>query len=706
MEKSCALNDREAKEHELDNPMHIETPLVFAPLMSARLGYDIYLKLEARSLSSFKYRGISLFAVRAIKEHGSDVHLVAASSGNAGLALAWVGNALGRIRVTLRSLAVSLLMLPGVRVSIYIPTTASSAQGALRTAGAEVVIGGHDYGDALLSAQRFCEDASQAVLVPSYDHPTLWEGHSTMVHEMARQLPNGVVPDVILCSAGIKIVTTETHGANAYHLSLLSNSEDLSAHALVPNNIKLSTTATKDSTSSRAKLTIATLPAITSEAISLGARSPSQTAVELGLDRRFRAAQDPSNYSGLTAVTIPDEIAIRAALEFLDEQKMLVELACAATLAHAYIPGLLSKLVPNDTPHRPVVVFIVCGGSKMSSEDVARYHNMVKESGTHGLEIACQQSLQPSQSFKYRGMSLYAARAVKEHGPGVHLVTASGGNAGLALAWAGKALGARTSIYIPAAAYEVKPGLLAAGAEVIIGGKDYAAALDSAREYCTNTDHAVLFHAYDHPTLWEGHSTLVHETAKQLPSGTTPDAIICSVGGAGLLGGVLRGVNDVGWDQTRVITFETFGSNCFHLSLLANSEDKEARSLIPDSAEILKRPRVSSDEQTDVSVAHLSTITSQAWSLGAPSPAQAILEQALDLRARASRDPTRFGGLTAVTISDELVMRSTLGFLDEQKMLVELGCAVTLSPAYIPGLLEKLVPKPKEGNKMACFAIL
>lgn len=38
-------------------------------------------------------------------------------------------------------------------------------------------------------------------------------------------------------------------------------------------------------------------------------------------------------------------------------------------------------------------------------------------------------------------MSLFAARALKEHGPGVHLVAASGGNAGLALAWAGKALG-------------------------------------------------------------------------------------------------------------------------------------------------------------------------------------------------------------------------------------------------------------------------
>ncbi|KAG8732756.1 hypothetical protein FRC12_019144 [Ceratobasidium sp. 428] len=66
---------------------------------------------------------------------------------------------------------------------------------------------------------------------------------------------------------------------------------------------------------------------------------------------------------------------------------MLVELACAATLAHAYIPGLLGKLVPNDTPRRPVVVFIVCGGSKMSFEDVARYHNMARASLTGVLSV-------------------------------------------------------------------------------------------------------------------------------------------------------------------------------------------------------------------------------------------------------------------------------------------------------------------------------
>ncbi|KAG9127532.1 hypothetical protein FRC07_012548 [Ceratobasidium sp. 392] len=414
-----------------------------------------------------------------------------------------------------------------------------------------------------------------------------------MIHEMARQLPKGVTPNAILCSVGgggllcgvlkgvhdlgwnqTQIITTETHGANAYHLSLLANSEHPGAHALIPEGVTLSTVASANPSNPRANLSVATLPGITSEAISLGARSPAQTAVELGLDRRHRASQDPSRYSGLIPITIPDEIAIRAALEFLDELKMLVELACAATLAHAYIPGLLSKLVPKteasafinttliDKPIAPPmattleqkvandpVQSIVDPDNPMHIETPLVFAPLM--SSRLGYDVYLKlDSLQPSQSFKYRGLSLYAARAVKEHGPGVHLVTASGGNAGLALAWAGKALGVRASIYLPAAAHEVKPALLAAGAEVIIGGKDYAAALDSAREYCANTEHAVLFHAYDHPTLWEGHSTLVHETARQLPKGVKPDAIVCSVGGAGLLGGVLRGVNDVGWDQS------------------------------------------------------------------------------------------------------------------------------------------------------------
>jgi hypothetical protein len=119
--------------------------------------------------------------------------------------------------------------------------------------------------------------------------------------------------------------------------------------------------------------------------------------------------------------------------------------------------------------------------------------------------------------------------------------------------------------------------------------------------------------------LWEGHSTLIHEVDRQLPNGVKPDAILCSVGGAGLLGGVLRGVNNVGWDHSKhsllmafcigatsvilidtlliaqVITLETIGANCYHLSLLANTEDPIGQGCIPNDVLVSARPALAPD---------------------------------------------------------------------------------------------------------------
>lgn len=39
-------------------------------------------------------------------------------------------------------------------------------------------------------------------MVPAYDDPILWEGHGSMVEEILRQLPAGVKPDALFCSAG------------------------------------------------------------------------------------------------------------------------------------------------------------------------------------------------------------------------------------------------------------------------------------------------------------------------------------------------------------------------------------------------------------------------------------------------------------------------------------------------------------------------
>ncbi len=53
--------------------------------------------------------------------------------------------------------------------------------------------------------------------------------------------------------------------------------------------------------------------------------------------------------------------------------------------------------------------------------------------------------------------------------------------------------------------------------------------------------------AYDDPTVWEGHGSMVSEISRQLTA--KPDAIFCSVGGGGLLGGIIIGCKEAGWDD-------------------------------------------------------------------------------------------------------------------------------------------------------------
>ena len=64
--------------------------------------------------------------------------------------------------------------------------------------------------------------------------------------------------------------------------------------------------------------------------------------------------------------------------------------------------------------------------------------------------------------------------------------------------------------------------------------------------------------AYDDPILWEGHASMVEEIHRQLPEGVKPNAIVCSVGGGGLAGGVMEGCKAVGWDDGKYLVRELF----------------------------------------------------------------------------------------------------------------------------------------------------
>jgi len=180
---------------------------------------------------------------------------------------------------------------------------------------------------------------------------------------------------------------------------------------------------------------------------------------------------------------------------------------------------------------------------------------------------------------------------------------------------------------------------------------------------------------------------MIKELQEQLP--TKPDAIFCSVGGGGLLGGIIVGCKEVGWDDVPIIALETNGSNCFYHSMSVNRDRPNSEDHLPDGVDITHDP------EHGVMLAHLSHLTSRAsGSLGASSPAPAVVKMALD----------RAGGIRCMSVPDELSMQAIERFADEHKFLVELACSTTLTPAYKPALFSRLVPSTTKG-KIAVFVI-
>ena len=170
---------------------------------------------------------------------------------------------------------------------------------------------------------------------------------------------------------------------------------------------------------------------------------------------------------------------------------------------------------------------------------------------TPGVEVWLKlEHLQTSGSFKARGMM---NRLLAHEIPAGGVVVASGGNAGIATAAAARALGVRCEVFVPGVASEAKRARLRAlGAEVVVVGEAYADALLAclARQRETR---ALLTHAYDQPEVVAGAGTLGREIERQ---GGVPDAVLVSVGGGGLIGGL------AGWfrQSSRVVALEPEGA--------------------------------------------------------------------------------------------------------------------------------------------------
>ncbi len=136
--------------------------------------------------------------------------------------------------------------------------------------------------------------------------------------------------------------------------------------------------------------------------------------------------------------------------------------------------------------------------------------------------------LQVTGSFKPRGMF---NRLLSADVPEAGVVVASGGNAGLAVAYAARALGQRAEIFVPDTTPAIKADRIAAyGATVRRAGRGYDEALAASLEAAARSG-ALVVHAFDQPEVVAGAGTL----AMELPE---VDTVLVAVGGGGLAAGV------------------------------------------------------------------------------------------------------------------------------------------------------------------------
>ena len=241
-------------------------------------------------------------------------------------------------------------------------------------------------------------------------------------------------------------------------------------------------------------------------------------------------------------------------------------------------------------------------------------------------------ALQPSGSFKLRGVGRLVQHAVAQGARAI--VCASGGNAGFAAAYAGEALGVPVVIVVPlSTSPAVRQAIAARGAEVVVHGSAWDDAHDHAVALAERSG-AVYVHPFDDPLLWAGHATLIDEVVR---AGARFDCVVTSVGGGGLLAGIVHGLRCNDLAHVPVVAVETVGADSLHASLAAGE------------------------------AVTLPAITSIATTLGARRPAQQALRLA------------REHPITSVTVTDAQAIAACLRFADALRVLVEPACGAALA---------------------------
>ncbi|HET8601571.1 MAG TPA: threonine/serine dehydratase [Segeticoccus sp.] len=260
---------------------------------------SVSLKCEfLQHTGSFKVRGAFnriLSAADAAGPGHRQLQVVAASGGNAGLAVAHAAAQLGH------------------RSVVFVPETAPAVKVArLHALGADVRQVGTEYAHALAAAEEYAGHVA-SVFVHAYDQPEVVAGQGTIALELLEQVPQGLDTLLVVVGGGgliggcavavgdsVQLVGVEPQGAPTLHAALAAGE---------PVDVPVGGVA----------------------ADSLGAR------------RLGRLAWQAVRRHGIESVVVPDEQVVRARRNLWERFRVVVEhgtaAAWAALLTGAYRPA-------------------------------------------------------------------------------------------------------------------------------------------------------------------------------------------------------------------------------------------------------------------------------------------------------------------------------------------------------------------------------
>ncbi|KAM9822535.1 L-serine dehydratase/L-threonine deaminase-like [Syngnathus typhle] len=246
-------------------------------------------------------------------------------------------------------------------------------------------------------------------------------------------------------------------------------------------------------------------------------------------------------------------------------------------------------------------------------------------------------SSQPTGSFKIRGIG-HLCKTWAERGC-ERFVCCSGGNAGMAAAYSTRKLGVPATIVVPSVTPKPTVDRLRdEGATVVIHGKALNESIEYGEQLVANNPGWIFISPFDDPLIWSGHTSLVQELEQGMKE--KPGAIVLSVGGGGLLNGVVEGLQRAGWADVPIVAMETIGAHSLNAAVKAG--------------ELVTLPDITSVATTLV----LTRISAQTLKL--------------------VQEHKAFSEI----ITDQEAVKAVERFVDDEKILVEPACGAALAAVY------------------------